>query len=63
MKVTRQLPLAGARNSLNTVEQKSRCNDIQARCGGKHKLLGLSNLSQLDTARTTLAAMSASCPK
>ena len=43
-----------------TAKQQPRCSDMQARCYSKHKLLRLSNPSQLDTARNTFTATSAS---
>ena len=54
LKVTRQWPLAAARNNLAAVEQ-------QARCRGEAQQLGLSNPSQLVAARTILAIASALC--
>ena len=61
LKVTRQWHLAAARNNLAAAEQQSRCSSGKAHCGGEPLQLGLSNLSQLIAAKTTLAAVSALC--
>ena len=58
LKATRQWPLAATRNCFAAVEHQSRCSDIQACCSCKHQPLGLSNPSQLDTARTILTVAS-----
>ena len=59
LKVTRQWPLAAARNNLVVVEQQFHSSDIQARCSSKHPPLGFSNPNQLDTTRLVLATASA----
>ena len=47
------------RNNLTTAEQKSHCNDKQARCSSRHPPLRFSNPSKPNAEKTILAAIGA----